>query len=141
MSTQTIKLQIICVNPPSEHFGLQRKNRDIVAGEKISNTALAFPFELKVKQTDDGQPNFTGDFAHGSVKERFVYLTTKTQQSDGEWRIRQRIKVHLKTITWEQVEAVLDNREKFLSAKVDGRGTASVPLLDDGWIVKSSEDK
>lgn len=48
------------------------------------------------------------------------------------WRIIKRIKIHLKTITWEQVEAVLETSHQVLAVSVDGRGSASVPLLVSG---------
>lgn len=138
MSVSTIQLRVICVNPPAGIFGLQDKNRDVVKGEPFSDTAIYFDFELNIKQADNGQPNFTGQFAHGSVKERFVYLTLKSQISEDETHIVKRIKVHLKSIQWEQVEAVLNSPDHYLEVQVDGRGAASVPLLGEGWILKDS---
>ena len=115
---------------------MQNKNKEVVTGVSSDKSRLTFSFELKVKKTKDGQPNFTGQFAHGSVKERFLYLTTKAQLESGAWHIIRRIKVHLRSIQWEQVEAVLANPNAYLEAQVDGRGTASVPLLGDGWTVQ-----
>lgn len=133
--TETVNLKIICANAPSQFFGLQDKKKEIIEGTQLEDGRLAFTFELSVKQRDDGQPNFTGEFAHGTVKERFIYLTTKAL-SNAEWRILQRSKVHLKTITWEQVETVLNNPNTYLEAEVDVSRTGSIPLLGDGWVVK-----
>ncbi len=133
--TGTINLKIICANSPSKFFGLQDKNKEIIEGTQLEDGRLAFTFELPVKQTDNGQPNFTGEFAHGTVKERFIYLTTKALPN-AEWRILQRSKVHLKTVTWEQVETVLANPNTYLEAEVDVSRTGSIPLLGDGWVVK-----
>lgn len=130
---------IICENPPdleATAFGLQDKKRELVAGELLDDGRLRFRCELTVSQADSGQPNFTGSFAHGTVQERFLYLTHRALQQN-EWQIRKRIKVHLKTITWEQVETALTTPGAVLIAAVDGRGAASVPLLGDGWTVQS----
>ena len=136
--TQTTPMRVICENPPSGTFGLQDKNQSVVKGKSQTANQAYFDFELNVQQTDSGQPNFTGQFAHGSVKERFLYLTTKGQAASGGEHIIRRIKVHLKTIRWEQVAAVLNNPDAFLEVRVDGRGAASVPLLGDGWIVQTT---
>lgn len=141
-ATRTIRFRLICLNPPAGHFGLQDKNRDIIPGEILADNQLAFSFELAVKQISRGGPpcppvNFTGKFAHGIVKERFLYLTLKAQNSDDSWRIVQRIKVHLKSITREQIEILLANPSAYLEAQVEGQRTGSVPLLDDGWVVKN----
>ncbi len=133
MANETIALHLICENPPPGVFGLQDKDGEVMAGERLSNARSGYSFELRVKQAENGQPNFTGDYAHGTAKERFLYLTLK--RADGN--IIRRIKVHLKTITWAQVEAVLRNPDAWLEASVDGRGAASVPLLGDGWVVRN----
>ena len=128
MSVQSVQLRINCMNPPTNgEFGLQSKPRDIEPGERLADGSLMFAFELKVKQHDNGKPNFTGPYAHGTVQERFVYLTLVGER---------RIKVHLKTISWDQVEAVLSSAGAYLEVSVDGQGAASVPLLGDGWVVQ-----
>lgn len=133
MAIQTISLRVICIDPPIENFGLQDKNKELKIGISLSDNQTYFDFQLKVKQTDTGTPNFTGNYAHGSVTERFVYLTTKNH----EGTIIRRIKVQLKTIQWEQVQAVLDHPSAFLQVRVEGHGTGSVPLLGDGWEVRT----
>ena len=137
MSNDIIPFRLICINPPAGHFGLQDKNQNIISGEAIADNQLAFSFEMTVKQTKEGKPNFTGQFAQGTVKERFLYLTLKAQNPDESWRIVQRIKVHLKSITWEQVETVLSNPDSYLEASVEGHNTGSVLLLGDGWIMRN----
>jgi hypothetical protein len=134
MTAQTIAMRVICENPPSGLFGLQDKSQSVVQGTSPTPDEAVYDFEINVQQTDDGQPNFTGKYAHGSVKERFLYLTTKGQDA----RIIRRIKVHLKTIKWSQVETVLNSPDSRLEVRVDGRGAASVPLLGNGWVVKTA---
>ena len=139
MATNTVKVLLICENPPSYNvaeFGLQDKNVNLSAGERLSEGRLRFVCDLQVKQANNGQPNFTGPFAHGTAQERFLYLTHKALQN-GEWKIVKRIKVHLKSITAEQVAAAQATPGAVLVAGVDGRGAASVPLLGAGWTVQN----
>ncbi len=146
MPTDTVTIHIICENPPTAlaefdgvEFGLQNKKQEIIVGETLGDGQLRFVCEMKVKQTDTGQPNFTGPLAQGTVKERFIYLSYRTLR-EGNWHWVRRIKVHLKTISWEQVKAAQSSPGAFLVAAVDGRGSASVPLLGDGWTVQVGED-
>lgn len=131
MADQTVALQVICTHPPAGAFGLQDKQRNIVAGESLSGGRLRFDLRLKVKQNADGTPNFTGSYAHGPPSERFLYLTSL----DPAGQIRRRIKVPLKTITWAQVAAVLDDGTACLSAEVEGQRSGTVPLLGEGWTL------
>lgn len=136
MNNEMVRFSVICVNPLPKPFGLQDKNRDIVEGELLPDGRLQFWLELKVKEVEDGPPNFTGPYAHGRPLERFLYLTQKTT----EGTITRRVKLHLKTITWEQVQAVLDNPDAYLEAAVDSRMTGTVPLLGDGWTVETKSE-
>ncbi len=137
MTNQTVSLRVICEHPSPAPFGLQDKHRDIAEAEQLADGGLAFSLQLKVKQADTGQPNFTGTYAHGTVQDRFLYLTQKVRDGKG-WRILKRLKIPLKSITWEQVEAVLTNPNAVLQVTVSGHGTGTVPLLGDGWTVELS---
>src|SRR5687768_1477209 len=79
MKTTTVNLKIICVHPPatsdSVSFGLQDKEGNIYNGQPQDDNRLQFSCEVSVKQMESGQPNFTGVFTHGTVQERFLYLT------------------------------------------------------------------
>jgi hypothetical protein len=52
---------------------------------------------------------------------------------EGAW-IR-RIKVPLKSITWEQVEAAAQHAEARLAGTVEGGGSGTVKLIGSGWQV------
>lgn len=139
MAAKLITLKVICIHPPSTSstmmFGLQDKEGNIYDGQSMDNNRLQFSCEVSVQQMESGQPNFTGIFTHGTVQERFLYLTQKALH-ESDWQIQRRIKIHLRSITWEQIEAVFATDGSYLIASVDGRGTASVPLLGDGWKVE-----
>jgi len=135
--TRTVRVCVICVNPPVDAregalaFGLQDKARTLEFGRAQADGSLAFECELQTKPNVNGKPNFTGNFTHGTPEERFLYLTL-LQVADGQ--IVRRVKVHLKTITWAQVEEA--SQGEVLEASVDGRRTGSVPLLGEGWQVR-----
>ncbi len=142
MATKTIAIRVICVDPPLSEdtkihrFGIQDKNKQLLECDPTATGDLAYDFELDIKQHSDNTPNFTGQYAHGNRAERFLYLTLMALQG-GSWDIIKRIKIPLKTVTWKQVQSVLDDDSKRLQIKVNGQGAATVPLLDDGWSVIS----
>jgi hypothetical protein len=138
MAKHTLPLRLICIDPPTTsdtiEFGLQHKNEQLQFGEAQDNT-LTFDFELTVSQEADGTSNFSGVFAHGTKQDRFLYLTLRRLHSGG-WQNIKRIKIPLKSITWEQVEDVINGTDQRLTASVSGQGAAMVALLGDGWVVE-----
>ena len=139
MAKQQIRMRIICVDPMRHcpgidaiQFGLQDKKQDLHWGREVAADAVSFEFTLDVRRHNDGWPNFTGAFAHGTREKRFVYLTYKVP--DGEsWQIYRRLKVPLHEISWEQVEAALAEGQA-LQARVSGLRSGTVPLLHGGWM-------
>jgi len=138
--TKSAKIRIICLNPPEYdddqiYFGLQDKSNDLKPGNVREDGALEFACELKAAHGEGtDMPNFTGSFTHGTPKERFLYLSYGTQ-AGGVWNWLKRIKIPLKGITWEQVEAVANN-DHVLEASVDGQQAATVKLID-GWNINT----
>lgn len=123
---RAVRLQIRCINPPAGVFGLQDKDRRLSAGQPQPDGALLFECTLQAKRAANGTPNFLGAFAHGTPTDRFLYLTLLRDDTD-QAEIVKRIKVKLSSITWDQIE-----QGGVLQATVDGRGAASVKLLE-GW--------
>lgn len=139
MAKKRLAIRVICIDPPLGtdsdvfHFGLQDKNKQLLTGDKSATNTLMFECELDVKQHTDDTPNFTGSYTHGSRGERFLYLTLMSPQSE----IIRRIKIPLKTITWEQVQTVLEDNSAILQVTVGGQRSGTVPLLGDGWVIDS----
>ncbi|MDZ4767078.1 MAG: DUF5990 family protein [Chloroflexota bacterium] len=130
----TVKLRLIVLHPPSEDgaiFGLQDQSGALRAGSAVTE-GLAFDCTLNAVEMDDGSANFTGDFAHGTLKDRFMYASTADPAHPGEW-VR-RIKVPLRGITWAQVEAAVRDDQR-LTGRVDGRRSALVSMLGKGWEI------
>ncbi|MDX1991226.1 MAG: DUF5990 family protein [bacterium] len=134
--THKITLRMICIHPPefdnaTTYFGLQDKANDLQPGTPRADGALEFTCTLSAaQQPGSGSPNFTGSFAHGTPAERFLYLSLGTNEG-GAWNWLRRIKVPLKAITWELVEAA---HTRVLQTTVDGRQAATVKL-PDGWEI------
>lgn len=132
---KTVQLRVVCMNRPEEGhdhpplvFGLQDKKRAIHPGIPQNDEALVYTCELQAERQENGRPNFTGTFAHGTPDKRFLYLTLKHDQE-----IVRRLKIELSSITWDQIAGL--HEDTVLEARVDGRGAASVPLLGEGWVI------
>ena len=154
---QRVRLRIICQSPPSpqQHgalFGLQDNSTTadwlIHSGRVDASGDIRFDCECRVRpHHQTGLPNFLGPFAHGDASRRFLYLSWRPQK----WRPGQpepacwlrRIKVHLSSITWEQIEESVASGG-VLEAVLPGTGRhggpscASVPLVGGDWAVRSA---
>jgi hypothetical protein len=140
---------------PDQHganFGLQDNftaaHWTVHAGIRKANGDFVFECDARVRpNARTGDPNFLGDFVHGKPDERFLYLSWRPK----EWRAGQpeasspywtrRMKIHLRTITWEQIDEATQ-LSGVLEASVHGTGKdggpscASVPLLGGGWTIR-----
>ena len=154
---QTIRLRVICQRPPAPQrpgaeFGLQDNSSTadwvIHAGQTYPGGDVHFECGCRVRpHPRTGSPSFLGPFVHGDASRRFLYLSWRP----AGWRPRQpdppcpawlrRIKVHLSSIRWEQIEESVRSGG-VLEAAVPGTGRdggpscASVPLVGGGWTVK-----
>lgn len=134
---QTVHLRLICLNPPPlevdgapAEFGLQDKDGNLLAGRPRGDDALVFDVTVDAL-LDSNYPNFLGPYTHGTPLGRFLYLSYRRAGSD-VWL--KRIKIRLGSITKDQVDEALQ-RGGVIEGMVDGRGAASVRLLD-GWTVR-----
>jgi len=126
----TFQLRLICANPPAPEcngepavFGLQDKKGALIEGETLPDDLLIFECKAVIKPGNP--PNFLGPYAHGTPKDRFLYLSYRHADNDA-WI--KRIKVPLSGITWEQISGA---RCKVLEATVDGSRAARVEV---DWI-------
>jgi hypothetical protein len=109
---------------------------------------IHFECECRVRPNQrTREPNFLGSFVHGGPTERFLYLSWWP----ADWRPGQpdppcpawvrRIKVHLSSITWTQIDRVL-RIGGVLQATVPGKACdggptcASVRLIGGEWTVQ-----
>lgn len=94
--------------PAGVLFGLQKgggNNYETVQKQLSADKNLLFTVVVNLKTGKDGGPDFSGPFVHGKPGERFIYLDigTLAGQTDSVWT--RRLKVPLRDITWEMVNA------------------------------------
>ncbi len=140
MTDQTepqVTLEITCLRAPTQQgvFGLQDKNGRLLPPTQQAGGSAVFRCQVRAKPAAaSGPPNFSGACTHGSPQERFLYLSLRSvDDPEGAWI--KRIKVPLKSITWEQVEAAASHKEARLACTVDGGGSGTVKLITGGWQV------
>ncbi len=138
MTDQTglqVTLEITCLRPPVGQgtFGLQDKNERLHPPAPAAGGSAVFHCQVQAKPAlAGGPPNFSGAFTHGTPQDRFLYLSLRSADGpEGAWI--KRIKVPLKSITWEQVAAAAR-----LACTVDGGGSGTVKLISSGWQVVSA---
>ena len=138
----SVRLRLICINPPPMIYkgeaavlGLQDKKGGLLRGTARPDGALVFDCALEVNRTAAADaPNFLGDYAHGTPKERFLYLSYGYRDA-GKRQWIKRLKIPLADITWVQIETAA--RPGMLEATVDGSsGEATVPLIGGEWVVR-----
>ena len=89
--------------PAPGAFGLQDRAEVLHPGTPGAAGAVVFDFTLQVKSLDARAVVLTGDFAHGSPAERFLYLGWRNTAGG----FAQRLKLPLFTITSVQVREAL----------------------------------
>lgn len=150
---KVVRLRVVCVGPPDpvEHdaeFGIQDKKRTVAERPLDENGDVHYDIEARATWHEQKErPNFLGPWTNGTVEERFLYLawTPLDPGASGPAVWNRRMKIHLKSITWEQVEEA-GVAGTALVARVSGRDSAgaiacaSVPLLDGGWVVTDVAD-
>jgi hypothetical protein len=122
-------------------FGLQDKDLEIDVGREQPDGSRIYEVEAPViRDANSGAPRFRGPFVHGPPSERFLYLTEMHEEL-GNWRIKRRLKIQLRTITWEQIEAARARPGAALLASVEGTKSGTVPLLGNGWSMSDAESR
>lgn len=131
--------------PAGVDIGLQcGKGSDfqIVQKQRTTGKDLTFDAVVQVKgQRADGTPNFAGTFVQGPAGGKFLYLDIGTLAGQKNTPWTRRLKVHLASITWKQVQQVAGDTKLLLegrwpgTAKDGGPSCASVKPIQD-WAVK-----
>ena len=84
----------------AKDFGLQDKENVLHVGKTERDGSIVFEVTLALKPERTPAPVFLGDFAHGSPKERFIYVSWRN--TNGAYA--QRLKLPLAGITWRDIE-------------------------------------
>lgn len=137
-----ITLRIILEKPTTGVvFGIQEgSGHDYVTIQKQKSQGedLTFEVSVKLKSPTDESPVFLGLAAQGSPKERFVYIDIgrAAGQMDTLWS--RRLKIPLKSITWELIHQLKAGHGSVLEVQVPGVGKDGGPncasvKLAEGW--------
>jgi hypothetical protein len=122
-------------------FALQRGKRELGAAVISAGADLRFELTLLAGRAADGSPRFSGEFAQGPADRQFVYVNSGTLAGQAESCWTRRAKVGLHMLNWATVERVAAEPGSVLRARIagvaadGGSACASVPLLDEGWII------
>ena len=138
-----IKLEIELIAPPKGvGFCLQKGRNELVDYQVSEGENIRFSLPVRVKQGKAGASNFLGEFTQGTPKERFFYVCVGEYAGQKNTVWARRVKIHLSSISWQQVEQVLRGSKCRLAAsyqatdKDGGPSCASVPLVGGGWSLK-----
>jgi uncharacterized protein DUF5990 len=103
----SVRLRIVYDGTPpnvwdggAKDFGVQDKANALHLGKPERGGRVVFDVEIELKPERTANPVFVGDFAHGSPKERFLYLSWRN--ANGAYA--QRLKLPLAGITWSAIE-------------------------------------
>ena len=104
---KTLRLRIVYDGTPpntwdggAKDFGVQDKANVLHPGKTERSGHVVFDVVLDMKTEKTAKPVFLGDFAHGTPKERFLYLSWRN--SNGAYA--QRLKLPLGAITWGDID-------------------------------------
>lgn len=139
-----ITLGIELVAPPNGvGFCLQKGKNELIDYQVSKGKNIRFSLSVRVKQGKLDAPDFLGKFTQGTPKERFIYICVGDYagQKDATWA--RRVKIHLSSISWQQVKQVSTGSKCRLVAsyqatdKNGGPSCASVPLIGGGWSLET----
>jgi Family of unknown function (DUF5990) len=138
VDSRVVELTIECGNLPPYDWGghseiwlgIQR-GKDVVQAVKLPAEVVVFDAELRfAPDSSPAGPNFLGQYAHGTVGDRFVYLCWGRRQGQ-VWVGFRRAKLKLSGLTWESLQSGR------LLAKVrctDAKGGPICATVPEGFV-------
>ena len=85
------------------YLGIQEGD-EVIEAVRADQKQVIFRPQFKIARQPDGSPNFLGPFSKGTPQERFFYLSWGVMDTDGNFEMFRRAKIHLNHLTWEQVK-------------------------------------
>lgn len=137
----TIRLRLICLPPPPvlhdgkpTIFGLQNKQGRLDQGQAAADGLMSYICGVEVHHDPATTTlRFRSPYVHGPPNDPFLYLSWRFAEDDAWIR---RLKITLVPITWAQIVAATIEHG-IIEGRVQGTGSARVPLLGGGWTVCS----
>jgi len=139
---RTINLRIECTDLPRHDWeghaviwlGIQR-GKEVVQEVRLPAGAITFDAELRVSADGaDGMPNFLGPYAHGTSRDRFIYLCWGCRHTD-VWVGFRRAKLSLSQLTWEMLQS---NRVLAKVHSTDAKGGPICATIRSEYVTWSS---
>lgn len=131
MMEREITLRIILEKPTvGTDFGIQQgsgHNYVTIQKQKSQGEDLTFVFSIKVKPQTEELPVFLGAITQGSPKERFVYIDIGRAAGQLNTLWSRRLKIPLKSITWELIQQLETTQPAVLEVRVPGVGKDGGP--------------
>lgn len=137
-----LELRIILEKPTAGvDFGLQKGrggDYETIQTQRSKGQDLRFEFTVRAKATGkDAPPNFLGPFVQGPAGERFVYIDIGTYAGQIGTCWSRRLKIPLRGITWQMIEAVVDGKSwletRLAGSGKDGSPSCATPKPFSGW--------
>ena len=127
-----LTLRIVLEKPPRDvDFGLQMgrgSSYETIQKQRFKGNDLSFEFTVRVKGgRKDPAPNFLGPLVQGPPAERFIYIDIGTYAGQTGTCWSRRLKVPLRTITWDMIDRVLADEESLFETRLPGTGKDGGP--------------
>jgi len=127
-----LTLRIVLEKPPAGvDFGVQKgkgNDYETIQTQRFQGKDLSFEFTVRVKiDSKASAPNFLGPFVHGPTGERFIYIDIGSCAGQTGTHWSRRLKIPLKSITSEVIEAAVADDRLRLEARVAGTGKDGGP--------------
>ena len=127
-----LTLRIVLEKPPAGvDFGVQKgkgNDYETIQTQRFQGKDLSFEFTVRVKiDSKASAPNFLGPFVHGPTGERFIYIDIGSCAGQTGTHWSRRLKIPLKGITSEVIEAAVADDRLRLEARVAGTGKDGGP--------------
>lgn len=114
---KTFYILLHCHNFPKNNFGFYtnifvgvQQKKEVVMDTSIEVESKDFLIPIQVKPNKIGVPNFLGEFVHGKVGDRFLYLVWYQKKEVHKERFR-RAKIKLAPISWKHIENAIHNNQ------------------------------
>ena len=144
-----LPLRLVLVDPPVNiDYGIQcgrGSKYEAMFVQQRKKGDVVFDFSITVSDRGKGRaPNFSGDFAQGTLARRFIYIDVGTYAGQKNTPWSRRMIVLLNGISPEQITNALKPGHR-LSARIQGTGKdggpscATVPLIDGWKVIKESK--
>ena len=121
-------------------YAMQRGKDVLLPPRRERDGTLRFELEMRLGAPQaDGGARFLGEFTHGSVGDRFLYVNSGQRAGETNSCWDRRAKVKLASIPPALLERATRHPRARLRAMIEGTAQdggpccATVPLLDPGW--------